>query len=71
MAHCLRPRFPAALKPDTSPASLLVHPALFFPAPEPLLPNAILLGAAINFQLCFLKQLLEIHSAAFWAVTLS
>jgi hypothetical protein len=35
------------------------------------LPDAILLGVTINFQLCFVKQLLEIYSAAFWAVTLS
>jgi hypothetical protein len=53
------------------PASFLGQPALFVPNPGSFLPNAILLGSAINFQLCFLQQLLEIHSAAFWAVTLS
>jgi len=49
----------------------LGQPALFVPNPGSFLPNAILLGSAITFQLFFLQQLLEIHSAAFWAVTLS
>jgi hypothetical protein len=75
MEDCLRPRIDTSLKAALnryiSPASLLVHPMPFVPNPGLLLPNAILLGSAITFQLFFLQQLLEIHSAAFWAVTLS
>jgi hypothetical protein len=69
MEDCLRPRIDtslkAALKTDTLLASFLVLLALFVLAPEAFLPDAILLGVAIDFRLFSEKQLLEIHSAVF------